>query len=98
MGFHQQSLEISRKVNNRFGQCNALAALGLVAYHLSNVVEAMSYHQLALAIAREMGDCIRVAECLGNLGQARFAAGDWELPWNTIRRPLRCRERPATTT
>jgi tetratricopeptide (TPR) repeat protein len=52
-----------------------LDSIGYAHYHLGHHAEAVDYFQRALALQRELGDRLGIAEVLSHVGEACRAAG-----------------------
>jgi tetratricopeptide (TPR) repeat protein len=76
--FHQQHLEISRKIGDRQGEANSLGNLGIAYKSLGQYQRAIDFHQQLLEISREIGYRQGEAASLGNLGNAYHSLGQYQ--------------------
>ncbi|MCA9047097.1 MAG: tetratricopeptide repeat protein [Planctomycetaceae bacterium] len=65
-------------MGDRDGRLAALGNLGVAHRNLGNPAKAVSFHELALRFAREIGDRREEANCLGNLGTCFRHLGELE--------------------
>jgi len=72
----QESLEISRELNDRTGIANSLNILGLVASNRGQFALANTLHEESLAITRELRDDLGVAALLNNMGNTLYAQSE----------------------
>ncbi|UXE64561.1 MAG: tetratricopeptide repeat protein [Woronichinia naegeliana WA131] len=78
IAFHQQSLEIERKIGNKKGEAASLGGLGNAYRSLGEYQRAIAFHQQSLEIAREIGDRQGEAGSLNNLGNAYRSLGKYQ--------------------
>jgi tetratricopeptide (TPR) repeat protein len=71
--YHQQVLEIVRKIGDRESESSTLGRLGLAYFGLGQVDKAIGYYQQALDINKETGDRGSEDAVLGNLGSAYYS-------------------------
>ncbi|MCY7331145.1 MAG: tetratricopeptide repeat protein [Pseudanabaena sp. CAN_BIN31] len=76
--FHQQALEISRKVEDRKSEAVSLKGLGNAYASLGQYQQAIQFHQQSLEITKEIGDRNGEAKSLGNLGIAYNSLGQYQ--------------------
>ncbi len=76
--YHQQHLEISKEIGDRYGQGNSLGNLGNAYDSLGQYQTAIDYHQQSLDIAREIGDRRGEGNSLGSLGNAYYSLGQYQ--------------------
>ncbi|MSO19972.1 MAG: sigma-70 family RNA polymerase sigma factor [Acidobacteria bacterium] len=74
--FAQEGLELSRLLNNRRGEGNALGNLGIAYAALGETRRAIDFYEQRLVIAREIGDRLGEGNALGNLGIAYAGLGE----------------------
>ncbi|HFD38890.1 MAG TPA: tetratricopeptide repeat protein [Anaerolineae bacterium] len=74
----EQSLTLYRAAGDRWGQANALAALGSVAWNLGRFEEAWQHHRQSLALRREIGDQRGIAQSLISVGETALNLGRLE--------------------
>jgi tetratricopeptide (TPR) repeat protein/archaellum biogenesis ATPase FlaH len=72
---YNESLKISRAINNRHLEAKSLNNLGLCAKVRGDLEEAVRYHRESLAIKRVVGDRQGEAISLNNLGNIELARG-----------------------
>jgi diguanylate cyclase (GGDEF)-like protein len=68
IGYGNQALEISKKINNKKLQADALNNIASGYYFLSEYDEALKYYQKSLSINEEIKNFVGVAKVLNNLG------------------------------
>ncbi len=68
IALYQESLDIYRATQNRYGMARALNNLGIVAYRSGDLTTAEGYLQESLALRRELNDLKAMADGLNNLG------------------------------
>ncbi|WP_414530777.1 tetratricopeptide repeat protein, partial [Nodularia chucula] len=73
--FHQQSLDISREIGDRYGESNSLCNLGNVYNKLGQYQRAIDFYQQSLDIKREIGDRLREGNSLMGLSIAYHRCG-----------------------
>ncbi len=66
--FHEESLAIYRKQENKRGMASVLNNLGNLARHRNNSAAAWSLHQESMSLYRQISDKQGIAKSLGNLG------------------------------
>jgi len=76
--YHQQSLELARKINDLSSEAKALGNLGSAYDALGQYEQAIAHHQQYLTIAREIGDRRGEGNALGSLGLAYDSQGHYE--------------------
>jgi len=76
--FFEQSLQLFREVEDRYGRTLALAGLGLTLLYLGNYERASVLCEESLALSRERGDPRSIASALTNLGIAMLERGEDE--------------------
>jgi tetratricopeptide (TPR) repeat protein len=86
LGEYQQALACSleaiamhRKLGelgDKYGEAETLRSLGDTYYHLGSHPQAISYHQQALELNRQLGDHYTEADTLTHLGDTYHAAGE----------------------
>jgi tetratricopeptide (TPR) repeat protein len=86
--FHQQSLEISRKIGDRNGERSSLGNLGNAYYSLGQYQQAINFYQQSLEILREIGDRHNEAISLCNLGLAYSSLGQYQQAINFYQQSL----------
>lgn len=74
---YQQSLAACREAGDRWGEANALAALGWSAFHQGQYETAHLQHIHSLALQRKLGDKIGMAGTLHGLGSAAYRQGQF---------------------
>ena len=91
INFHQQSLEIDRKIGDRYGEAISLGGLGNAYEALGQSHEAINFYQQSLEIDREIGDRHGEAISLSNLGAAYDSLGQYRKAINFHRQSLKIR-------
>jgi tetratricopeptide (TPR) repeat protein len=72
----ERSLAAARALHDRRREASALADLGVIYLHQSQIKPAITTLGQALALARQVEDQARESDILGNLGLVTLAAGD----------------------
>lgn len=83
--YHEQQLEIARRMADQRGEGVALGNLGSAYMMLGELRWAIEYYQQRLNIARAIGDRRGEGAALGNLGGAYYSLGD-------VQRSIQCYE------
>ena len=78
LDFHEQSLAISREIDNVAGVANSLTGLGNAYDFLGQYEKALDFYEQSLAIFREISNVAGVANSLNNLGNAYDSLGQYE--------------------
>ena len=76
--FHEQALNIFRKLNNRRGEAGTLNVLGVAYKNLGQFKESIEFHQQASEIFRELNDHAGEAGTLNLMGAAYRGLGQFE--------------------
>jgi len=76
--YHQQSLELARKMGDLSSVAAALGNLGGAYQLMGQYEQAIVHHQQALIISREIGDRQSEGQDLGSLGVAYNSLGQYE--------------------
>ncbi|AFZ24263.1 putative transcriptional regulator [Cylindrospermum stagnale PCC 7417] len=66
--YHQKSLQIAKKIGDRYGEGSSIIGLGNAHNSLGQYQQAIDYYQQSLQINREMGDRSGEGFSLNNLG------------------------------
>ncbi|WP_271252573.1 tetratricopeptide repeat protein [Pseudanabaena sp. Chao 1811] len=74
-GYYQQQLQLSRQVNNRKTEAQAIGGLGDIQHMRQNYSEAIALFQQQLDIARKIGDRKQEGYALTSLGCALYNFG-----------------------
>jgi predicted ATPase/DNA-binding SARP family transcriptional activator len=72
---YQQALDLYRALGDRWGEANALATLGSIAWNLGNFDEAHHWHQESLALRQRLGDRRGIANSLMAVGTTALSQG-----------------------
>lgn len=72
----QESLEISRAIDDTWGYAMALTQLSIVLQMQGMLQDAVRVCRESLALFRELGECGSIVHSLNQLGQATLALGD----------------------
>jgi tetratricopeptide (TPR) repeat protein len=75
--FHQQWIEVKRKMGDRAGEANSLGNLGNAYFALGQYPQAIQAYQQCLEMARTIGDRRSEASSLSGLGSAFFILGQY---------------------
>jgi tetratricopeptide (TPR) repeat protein len=78
-----------RELGDRDQQARDLNSLGIAHHHLGSLEVARSMLEESIAIAREIGNPVRLAAALTNLGQLESAAGDFDRATQALQEALR---------
>jgi len=70
IAFHQQSLDIAKKIGDIQGESNSLIGLGNAYYSLGQYERAIAFYQQSLDIAKKIGDIRGEATAWFNLGRS----------------------------
>ena len=76
--FHEESLELRRRLGDRAGEAAALESLGLVALEIGEPAQCVALLEQALGLLRAEGDEQPIAQSLNNLGAFLFYQGEPE--------------------
>jgi tetratricopeptide (TPR) repeat protein len=77
IGFHEQALEIHRRIGNSKGISKTLVNMGNAYYSLGEYDKSIGFHEQALEIARLMGNVRGESYALGNMGNAYYSLGEY---------------------
>ncbi|MGI8884196.1 MAG: tetratricopeptide repeat protein [Pyrinomonadaceae bacterium] len=80
LGYHEQSLAISREIGNRLEEGKSLNSIGNAYYSLGEYRKAIGYHEQSLAISREIGNRLEEGKSLSNIGNSYLSLGDYKKP------------------
>ncbi len=83
-----QALDLSRDLEDRWGEAASLDSIGYAYHHLGNHQQAVGYFEQAIAINRELGHLYSEALDYDHLGDALYAAGDAALARDAWQRAL----------
>jgi predicted ATPase/DNA-binding SARP family transcriptional activator len=72
---YEQALDLYRAVGDRWGEANAMATLGSIAWNLGNVDEARRWHEASLALRQKLGDRRGIANSLMAVGTTALSQG-----------------------
>jgi predicted ATPase/DNA-binding SARP family transcriptional activator/Tfp pilus assembly protein PilF len=86
--YYQKSLEISRRIGDRYGEGAALRALGEVAYTLGNYPESERLRRESLTIHELVGELHEIAWGLDRLGTILSVQGKYDQAVEVIERSL----------
>jgi tetratricopeptide (TPR) repeat protein len=75
----EQSLKLRRELGDRPGERNTLRSLGLLRWHEGRNREALDFVELALGIARQIGDAAAIVGDLINQGAILRALGELDV-------------------
>jgi predicted ATPase/DNA-binding SARP family transcriptional activator/Tfp pilus assembly protein PilF len=89
--FHEESLEIRRKLVDKRGIAGSLNNLGIVFCSQGDYRSARSLHEESLSIMRELGDRQGIAHSLNNLGDVVSNQGEYTLARSLYRESLAIR-------
>jgi tetratricopeptide (TPR) repeat protein len=90
--WHEESLEVSRRLDDKPGEASALNNLGLVEWSKGNLDAAAGFYEQSLSIRHELGFPYEIAVILNNLGNVYVMKGDLEKSLDYHERSLRTRE------
>jgi tetratricopeptide (TPR) repeat protein len=76
--YHNQSLDIAKRIGDVAAEGTCYGNLGLAAHALGNYQQAIDYYNQSLDIAKRSGDVSREGTCYGNLGAAADALGNYQ--------------------
>jgi tetratricopeptide (TPR) repeat protein len=76
--YYERALGISREIEDKVGEGNAIGNLGIAYSNLGQVEKAVEYYEQALVISKEIGDRRGEGNHLGNLGNAYRNLGQVE--------------------
>src|SRR5579871_1302549 len=85
---YEQSLEMFRKVGDKWGIAASLGNLGHVALAHGNYDGAQAYYEEGLAIRRDIGDKLDIAVSLNSLGGLAQQRGDHASAWTYMSEAL----------
>lgn len=87
--YHTESLEISRRIDDRRSVAASLNCLGLVAVDAEDLVSARRYFEESLAMLREIGETWGIAKCIGHLAIVARREGHIEAAESSFEQSLR---------
>ena len=71
----EQSLALYRAAADRWGEANALASLGSLAWNLGRLDEAWQHHTQSLSLRQKVGDRKGIAQSLISVGETALSLG-----------------------
>ncbi|MEH2004156.1 tetratricopeptide repeat protein [Nostoc sp.] len=77
INYHQQSLEIKKKIGDRNGEVDSLGNLGTCYNSLTEYPRAINYYEQSLLIAKEINDRNGESNSLNNLGNTYTSLEDY---------------------
>lgn len=87
--FHNASLEVANRIEDKSLRAVALGNLGIVYLELNEIEKAREYHQKALVLADEINDKFIQAQNLGNLGCVYRNLGELDKAREHLERALK---------
>lgn len=87
-----ESLALCRALGDRWGEANALAALGGVAWNLGDYREARCCHEASLSIRQALGDRRGIADSLMSVGVTALHQGEVDVAGELVQRGCALRQ------
>ncbi|NSW46609.1 MAG: tetratricopeptide repeat protein, partial [Bacteroidales bacterium] len=90
--YYQKSLEISKKINDKYGIATCYNNIGGIYKAQNKVKQAIEFYQKSLKIHEELGDKNGLASCYNNIGGSYKYKGNYEKALEYYQKSLKIKE------
>lgn len=92
LSYLDSAVTISKKINYKYGLCNAYNRIGIIYRYASQLEKSIEYYQLSIELAEELNDKKLVANVINNLGNIYKMQGEPIKAAEAFVRALKMRE------